>query len=367
MYFLGAKQIDDLPSYLAYSDIAILPFVPGKISDAVSPIKVFEYLFSGLPVVSTRLPEIEDYPGVFIADNVVQFAKLCSSDLKKSDLISKNDTFISRNSWFYRLCKITENQNPKITRSVSAVILIHNNKNIIGRCLDTLLFHGNDYLKEIIVVDNASSDGGAEYVEQAFPNVCVIKNPVNGCSSGRNLGASVATGEYLVFFDSDQWFTSGSFFNEALSILEQNASVGAVAWGAGWFDSTRTDLGGMIADYCPNRAMNSYALRHGYRTDIGYLATCGFFISKVTFDATGGFDIFYDPTCFEDTDLSFKIKEFGLKIAFRDLTGIRHQPHQTTKANSNNRNYQNLFNRNAQYFKKKWEEFPFFFIDYPGF
>ena len=366
VYFLGAKQIDDLPGYLAYSDVAILPFVPGKISDAVSPIKVFEYLFSGKPVVSTRLPEIQDYPGVFIADDVNQFAKLCSTVSVTDELINNNDTFIAQNSWFYRLDQIVEKQKSENDQNISAVILIHNNKKIIGRCLETLILHGKNHLKEIIVVDNASSDGGAEYVERTFPNVCVIKNPVNGCSSGRNLGASVATGKYLVFFDSDQWFTSGSFFNEALCLLESNADVGAVAWGAGWFDSARTDMGGMIADYCPNRAMNSDAMRHGYRTDIGYLATCGFFIPKVTYDATGGFDTFYDPTCFEDTDLSFKIKQLGLNIAYRDLTGIRHQPHQTTQANSNSDKYNNLFNRNANYFKKKWEDNPSFFVDYPS-
>ena len=367
IYFLGSKKIDELPGYLVHSDVAILPFVPGKISDAVSPIKVFEYLFAGKPVVSTRLPEILDYPGVFIAENPKQFAELCSTVTATDELVKKNDIFISQNSWFHRLDKIIGRQaSETFAGTVSAVILIHNNINIIGRCLETLITHGKHYLREIIVVDNASSDGGAEFIESAFPSVRVLRNLANGCSSGRNLGASVAQGKYLAFFDSDQWFTCSIFFDEALSILERDASVGVIGWAAGWFDRARADLGGMIADYCPNRAMNDAAIIDGYRSDIGYLGAGGFFVPKSVFDATDGFDTYYDPTCFEDTDLSFQIKKLGFKVCYRDLTGIRHQPHQTTSANSQSSSYTKIFNRNSEYFKKKWADHPDFYIDYPG-
>jgi GT2 family glycosyltransferase/glycosyltransferase involved in cell wall biosynthesis len=370
IHFLGAKNIDELPAYLQHTDFAILPFVPGKISDAVSPIKIFEYLFMGKPVVATRLPEIVGYPDVHICDTVAEFSTQCatiaSNGVEGYDE-RENDTFISENSWHSRLDILMESPTPSpLAQSVSAVILIHNNAKIIGRCLRSLQLHGDKYLKEIIVVDNDSVDGGAAYVEQNFPSARVIRNSVNGCSSGRNLGASIATGKYLVFFDSDQWFTSASAFEEALSILNSNARIGAIGWGAGWFDKNRDDLGGMIADYCPNRAMTDAALRTGYRNDIGYLATCGFFLPKSVFEATGGFDTFYDPTCFEDTDLSFLVKQLGFDICYRDLTGIRHQPHQTTKANDNNDVYRNLFLKNSTYFKKKWSSHPEYFIDYPG-
>ncbi|POF92537.1 glycosyltransferase [Pseudomonas putida] len=367
IYFLGSKNIDELPGYLQHSDMALLPFVPGKISDAVSPIKVFEYLFIGKPVISTRLPEIVEYPGVYVADTPEEFSRLCNGSFDSVALAQDSDRFISQNSWFARLDKLTgEEAKKRYASSVSAVILIHNNRSIIGRCLESLQRHGEGFLREIIVVDNASTDGGADFVTENFPGVKVVTNAVNGCASGRNLGVSLATGKYLAFFDSDQWFTSSSFFVEALHILSRDASVGVVGWAAGWFDRTRSDLGGMIADYCHNRAMNVEALFKGYRADIGYLGTGGFFVPRSVFDATGGFDTFYDPTCFEDTDMSFQIKKLGLKVSFRDLTGIRHQPHQTTNASSQSQIYTKLFVRNAEYFKEKWKAHPTFFLDYPG-
>lgn len=365
VHMLGAKMIDELPGYLAYSDFGLLPFSPGKISDAVSPIKIFEYLFAGKPVVSTNLPEIIGYPGVLVANSPDEFSHLCSHIDVSDELMRDNDRFISSNSWFSRLDAVVGSGNAqRFHHTVSAVILIHNNKHIIGRCLESLLQHGAHYLNDVIVVDNASHDGGAEYVEANFPTVRVIRNPLNGCSSGRNLGVLAAAGKYLAFFDSDQWFTSSSFFEEALSILERDGNAGAVGWAAGWFDPARSDLSGIIADYCQNRAMNATAIRTGYRTDIGYLGTGGFFTPRSVFDATGGFDIAYDPTCFEDTDLSFKIKQLGFDVCYRDLTGIRHQPHQTTNASSGTNAYMTLFKRNADYFKKKWEEYPHFYVDY---
>ena len=363
--FLGGKKIDELPAYLAYSDIGLLPFSPGKISDAVSPIKIFEYLFSGVPVVATRLPEIEDYPGVLIACSTDEFASLCKGRESSADFKEMNDRFIYQNSWFSRLENIAfMGREIEFRKLTSVIILIHNNSNIIGRCLDSLFLHCAEYLHEVIVVDNASSDGGADFVEREFPSVKVIRNSANGCSSGRNLGVQNASGKYLAFFDSDQWFTSSSCFKEALSILSRDANVGAVGWAAGWFEAGRDDLGGMIADYCQNRAMNDAAIRHGYRSDIGYLGTGGFFLPKSVFDSTDGFDVAYDPTCFEDTDVSFQIKKLGFEVCYRDLTGIRHQPHQTTMASAGSDDYQKLFRRNAKYFMEKWSNFPQFFLDY---
>jgi GT2 family glycosyltransferase/glycosyltransferase involved in cell wall biosynthesis len=368
IYLLGSKRIEDLPAYLAYSDFCLLPFSPGKISDAVSPIKVFEYLFAGKPVVSTDLPEINGYPGLMIEKNPEDFALACARVIHRDNSSIKEyggDQFIWENSWFSRLDVITAK--PEVTNfrnSVSVVILIHNNRKIIERTLASLLHHCSVYIKELIVVDNCSTDNGAEFVQENFPSARVIKNPVNGCASGRNLGIAAATGKYISFFDSDQWFTSSSCFEEALSILSRDANVGAVGWAAGWFDAGRTDFGGMITDYCPNRAMNAKAIREGYRSDIAYLGTGGFFTRTAVINSTQGFDTAYDPTCFEDTDISLQIKQLGLDICYRDLTGIRHQPHQTTNASASSDSYANLFKRNAEYFREKWKHRSDFFIDY---
>ncbi len=272
--------------------------------------------------------------------------------------------FVSTNTWLGRAEQLMQASFP---RSISVVVLIHNNKKIIERCISTFLAHCGTWIHEIVVVDNLSSDGGAEFVERLYgchPKVKLVRNVENGCSSGRNLGVKESSGEYIAFFDSDQWLTSPSCFAEAIHILENNPDVGTIGWNAGWFDAQRNDLGGAISDYVPNRGMNTSAQLRGYRDDIGFLGTSGMFIKRELFERIEGFDTFYDPTCFEDTDICFQVKKAGYTVAFRDLSGIRHQPHQTTGASEGSERYRKLFNRNAEYFRKKWEAYPGFFVDY---
>ena len=167
----------------------------------------------------------------------------------------------------------------------------------------------------------------------------------------------------MVFFDSDQWFTSGFCFTEALNILETYADIGAVGWGGGWFTLDGEDLVGPVVDYFPNRARNAEMSIKGFRTDVPYLSTAGLFVPRTIFEAAGGFDTAYDPTSFEDTDLSFAIKKLGFKIAYRDLTGIRHEAHQTTKSHEKSPKYREVFSRNSQYFTNKWSDYRQFFSE----
>jgi len=362
VHFLGEKKIDELPAYLSSAEFCLLPFKSSKLTDAISPIKVFEYLFMFKPVVSSYMAEVKDFSYVFTARNETEFADLCQN-LKNGEIkinISKNkiEEFIFQNSWFSRLQNIIEING---RQNVSVIILIHNNRNIIGRCLKSLFENCSSYLADVVVVDNASEDGGGEYVLENFPKVRLIRNPLNGCSSGRNLGIKYSNGKYLAFFDSDQWFTGGFCFEEALSILASHAEIGAVGWTAGWLDLSSEKLNGSVVDYFPNRAMDAKAVIKGYRTDVTYLGTGGLFIPRTVFEATGGFDIAYDPTSFEDTDLSFAIKRLGFKIAYRDLTCIRHEAHQTTISSKNSPEYQKLYSRNSKYLLKKWEDYKHFF------
>lgn len=271
--------------------------------------------------------------------------------------------FISANAWLGRAEQVMR---PAYPSSVSVVVLIHNNRRIIERCISTLLAHAGGWLQEIVVVDNQSTDGGPELVENLFggdARVTLVRNGENGCSSGRNLGVKHSTGKYIAFFDSDQWLTSASCFAEAVNILDLDEGVGTIGWNAGWFDAGRDDLGGPISDYLPNRGMNVEARIKGYRDDVGFLGTSCMFIKRELFDGLAGFDTFYDPTCFEDTDICFQVKKAGYSVAFRDLAGVRHQPHQTTGASEGSERYRRLFERNAAYFRDKWKGYPEFFVD----
>jgi glycosyltransferase involved in cell wall biosynthesis/beta-glucosidase/6-phospho-beta-glucosidase/beta-galactosidase len=75
----GPKAYADLPAVMAGFDVALMPFALNAATRSISPTKTLEYLAAGLPVVSTRVPDVvADYPGlVHIADDAPSFAAAC--------------------------------------------------------------------------------------------------------------------------------------------------------------------------------------------------------------------------------------------------------------------------------------------------
>ena len=359
--FLGHKADDERKRFLAYCDAVLVPFAEPFRFNARIPSAVFEYLFMNKPLFCNRVEEMEGFPNVYPVSSDEAFSELCANP----PLIRQDTSeFVSRNSWHHRVDRFL--QRPRPCRKFSFIILQHNNKPVIRRCLSTLLYHTGGIDREVIVVDNASSDGGDVHIEKCFPEVKLIRNPTNGCSVGRNLGVAHSSGDLLVFLDSDTWFTSCGFVFEADYFLTENPVIGALGWSAGWFDLSLDVLGGPTVDYLPMRGASLETDRFGFRTDIAFLSTCGMFVPRSAWSCLDGFDEFYDPTCFEDTDLSFQVLREGFSIAFRDLSGICHQPHQTTKAGEKGEAYMALFKRNSDYFRKKWSAYPHFFRELPA-
>lgn len=68
--FLGLKPQADLPAYLAHFDVGLVPFTVTGTTHAVSPLKVYEYLASGVPVASPPLRALRGLNGVYVADRL---------------------------------------------------------------------------------------------------------------------------------------------------------------------------------------------------------------------------------------------------------------------------------------------------------
>jgi teichuronic acid biosynthesis glycosyltransferase TuaH len=70
---IGPIDYSVLPEYACWFDIAIIPFVTNEITLAVSPIKLFEYMALGKPIVTTNQPEFTKYKSVLVAENNADF------------------------------------------------------------------------------------------------------------------------------------------------------------------------------------------------------------------------------------------------------------------------------------------------------
>lgn len=73
IHWLGARDYSQLPNYLRYFTVATIPFLVNSITLATSPIKLFEYMAAGKPIVTSDMPECRKYPGVFVARDTKEF------------------------------------------------------------------------------------------------------------------------------------------------------------------------------------------------------------------------------------------------------------------------------------------------------
>ncbi len=86
VHYLGGKPYSILNQYVAFYDIALLPFVKNDLADTVSPVKIFEYMAAGKPIVSTNLLECRKYRSCIIAEKQEAFiTRLEDAMAKKND------------------------------------------------------------------------------------------------------------------------------------------------------------------------------------------------------------------------------------------------------------------------------------------
>lgn len=99
-----------------------------------------------------------------------------------------------------------------LTRSVSVIIPAFNCAAWLGKTLDSCLLQG-EYIKEIIVVDDYSTDNSREVLEEyqgRFPGLIrVYSNEKKGGNNARNFGFSQSTGQYIQWLDADDQLEDG--------------------------------------------------------------------------------------------------------------------------------------------------------------
>jgi glycosyltransferase involved in cell wall biosynthesis len=82
IHFLGGKPYEMLPSYLQHVDVCILPFRTGDFAASIDPVKAYEYLAAGKPVVATDMPELRKFGRMIkIAGDESHFVKLLDESL----------------------------------------------------------------------------------------------------------------------------------------------------------------------------------------------------------------------------------------------------------------------------------------------
>ncbi|MCM2531963.1 glycosyltransferase [Neobacillus pocheonensis] len=163
IHFLGTIEYTKVPTFMQHFDVGIIPF---KIDDLIintNPIKYFEYLSSGIPTVSTPLPELIKEPNCELAETAEEFSYLIEKVLKNKGFKRDLD-YLKDKTWSKRAHEILGFINPKTQLSNSRERTL---KNILDKYEG---YKGGMPLLEILKIEIYQELGMVENAKELFMN-----------------------------------------------------------------------------------------------------------------------------------------------------------------------------------------------------
>lgn len=241
---------------------------------------------------------------------------------------------------------------------VSIIIPVYNQLDFTLQCLESIATTPTQIRFELIVVDDASQDDTAT-VLSVRRDIRYLRNEDNrGFIKTCNRGAAEANGKYLLFLNNDTTVVSG-WLDELVRTFHDFEDAGLVGSKLLYPDGRLQEAGGIIwndgsgCNY--GRDDDPDKPQYNYLREVDYVSGASIMVPKDLFDQLGGFDDHYAPAYYEDTDLAFKIRQFGLKVLYQPLSRVIHYEGVTSGTDifAGVKAYQT---KNAQKFHERWRE-----------
>lgn len=357
---IGEVPYTKLTKYLYGFDACVIPFKINKLTLATNPVKVYEYLASGRPVIATRLPELEklnEY--VTLARNVDEFEQGIRQALgdQSNEKIAARKEFAAKHTWRERYIQLMEAVKEHLYPKVSVVIVTNNLWSLTKQCLESLYRNSCYPNLEVIVVDNASTDETKASLSGIYhPSFKLLLLPNNmGFSHGNNFGCRIATGEILVLLNNDTIVPQGWIHRLIQPLMKQPelGMTGPMTNKAGNDQMLDLFAGNANTGADPDWLKEFYAL---YKGGLRYTDLLGFFcvaIKRKVYEEIGPLDTGYAIGMFEDDDYCERVKKANYKMAIVEDAFVYHYGSASFQQMPSEQ-YKTIFEKNKQLFVKKW-------------
>lgn len=248
-------------------------------------------------------------------------------------------------------------RNKGIKPLVSIIILCHNHLEFTKQCVESIhTYTAGPY--ELVMVDNNSTDGTAEYLkdlQSRHTNIKVIFNDKNlGYAMGNNMGLAVAEGEYLIIMNNDVIVTE-DWLSGLLHVAKEIPSIGIVG------PKTNYVVGDQMVPGVSCKSVTEIeAFARRFKQENGRSVTLtgrviGFcmLVKREVIKKIGGFDPRFGIGNFEDDDFCIRAKIAGFEIAIADFVFVYHYGSVSFLARGIEE-YRDLLKHNLKRFTKKW-------------
>ena len=358
--FVGEVPYAEAAAWVHSFDVAMIPFRLTELTRCTNPVKVYEYLAAGKPVVATALPEVQLMSDVVhVADSHEAFMELLETAMGErhdAALADKRRQSAKPHDWKNRADRLDTAIRSAFPKA-SVIVLTYNNLRFTKACLKSLEDNTCYPDWELVLVDNASTDGSRDYLaEYAYgkPWVKFVQNDENfGFAAGNNRGLESATGEYLTVLNNDTYVTRGWLLDLVRHLQKdpQLGLIGAATNNIGneaKIDIHYEDMAEM------QQAAYAYTKRHAREElDVRMVAFFCTAMPRIVFETVGGLDERFGLGFFEDDDYCKRVAAEGYRIAVAEDVFVHHHLSASFDEIDDERR-QALFDRNRALYEEKW-------------
>lgn len=329
----GEVRYTELSYYLYAFDVCMMPFQVIPLTLATNPVKIYEYLAAGRPVVSVDLPEMAQFGELVRTattyDGFVDQLRAALAALPDSKaVVSRRKAFSAGQTWAHRVNDIRRAVETLPRPTVSAIVLTYNNIHLTMDCLESLVRNTAGVDLEIVAVDNASSDGSRAYLTAwaaAHSNVKLILNDTNlGFAGGNNVGLAAATGDYLTILNNDTVVTRG-WARRLVNHLRHHPEIGII----GPVTNNIGNEARLTTHYrgIDEMHVEARSLTEPYRGEWFELSVAAFFcvmMPRSTYERCGPISEDYGIGFYEDDDYCRLVESAGLRVACAEDVFVHH-------------------------------------------
>jgi GT2 family glycosyltransferase/glycosyltransferase involved in cell wall biosynthesis len=363
--FHGEKSYSELPDWLARFDVCLIPFKINPLTLATNPVKVYEYLSAGKPVVGSDLPELAQFGDlVYRASETDSFVlsvekALAETGAQAQSLRDRRIEFARGQTWHHRAqTLLAATQSESLEPLTSVVVISYNQWHLTERCLQSIADCSDTEALEVIVIDNASADETplrlkAWLDQDPAHRKIVLNNDNRGFGPAVNQGLAMAQGDYLVILNNDT-IASPGWLRGMRRHLEVDPKLGLlcpVTNNIG--NEAQVALHGSTAAEVFESARHYNLGRSGKLVPLTIAAFFCVMLPRRVYTAVGGLDEQFVPGFFEDDDYCLRVKALGLTIGCAEDVFVYHELSASFDKLSVTRR-QAVFERNKALFEHKW-------------